>query len=276
MPFTNDIAGGQGSLVRNWLQSANFVTGVSGWQIRKDGNVEFNNGTFRGSITSGDPAGQHIVINNSVTGDAVDVYDASNQLIYSIDNTGAATSFYRGGGISQNTIARISGGSLLFDRIAGAGHQATYQFIPDVGGAGQSNDVHMQVPSSGTGGTLIVDFLSGAFNNTNGPTILSTERGVSGSLVQSDQSRTNNLFHMAYYGGTTDAAGNLALAHGCAFTPSAAVITIDASGTTNPNIVGSMRSAVLGATNFTTSWFIANTGAGYATSIVRFSAIFFG
>lgn len=53
MAFQHDIAGGQGNLIATSLQSPNFQTGIQGWQIRKDGSVEFNNGTFRGTITGG-------------------------------------------------------------------------------------------------------------------------------------------------------------------------------------------------------------------------------
>jgi hypothetical protein len=42
-----------GNLVIPSVQSPNFATGVSGWQIRKDGSVEFNNGVFRGYIIGG-------------------------------------------------------------------------------------------------------------------------------------------------------------------------------------------------------------------------------
>jgi hypothetical protein len=34
------------------MQSEDFETGVSGWQIKGDGDVEFNNGVFRGAITA--------------------------------------------------------------------------------------------------------------------------------------------------------------------------------------------------------------------------------
>lgn len=43
----------QQTLVDGLIQSQNFVTGVSGWQIDADGNAEFNNGTFRGSLVAG-------------------------------------------------------------------------------------------------------------------------------------------------------------------------------------------------------------------------------
>lgn len=46
------IVGGT-ALRRPAIQSPNFVTGVSGWTINADGSVEFNNGTFRGTVTAG-------------------------------------------------------------------------------------------------------------------------------------------------------------------------------------------------------------------------------
>ena len=45
----------QGNLVMQGgnYQSPDFVTGSSGWQIKSDGSVEFNSGTFRGTLTAG-------------------------------------------------------------------------------------------------------------------------------------------------------------------------------------------------------------------------------
>lgn len=230
MPFTNDIAGGQGSLVRNWLQSANFVTGVSGWQIRKDGNVEFNNGTFRGSITSGTNPGQHVVINDGVTGDAVQVYDSGNLLVYNIDKFGLATSYYRGGGVNQNTRVEVGAGQVIFDRVVPGAHPSNILYEPDTAGGGVSADLHMQVVSYGVGAALVMDFLSGAFNGSNGPTVISNERTISGSLVQSDQVRTNNLYHAGQYSLNTNGSGEFTTNHNCSFTPTGCIITQAAPG----------------------------------------------
>jgi hypothetical protein len=51
--FFRGLTQAQGSLVLPSIRSPNFVTGVSGWIIRKDGSVEFNNGIFRGTVTAG-------------------------------------------------------------------------------------------------------------------------------------------------------------------------------------------------------------------------------
>lgn len=50
--YANSILGGASRLIRKAIQSPNFTAGISGWSINKDGSAEFNNGTFRGTITA--------------------------------------------------------------------------------------------------------------------------------------------------------------------------------------------------------------------------------
>lgn len=50
MPFTNPIVGGGGDLIIDKIRSPDFVTGVSGWQIAKDGTAELNETTVRGPV----------------------------------------------------------------------------------------------------------------------------------------------------------------------------------------------------------------------------------
>lgn len=48
---SNIVSTGGGSVLKNGtFKSPNFASGASGWQINSDGNVEFNNGTFRGTL----------------------------------------------------------------------------------------------------------------------------------------------------------------------------------------------------------------------------------
>lgn len=54
MPFANQILGGQNKLIRSSIQSPNYVPGVSGWAIFKDGSAEFNNMTVRGTFNGTD------------------------------------------------------------------------------------------------------------------------------------------------------------------------------------------------------------------------------
>jgi hypothetical protein len=51
VPFRDDILGGL-KLVRSAIQSANFVTGLTGWRIQRAGTAEFSNATIRGSISA--------------------------------------------------------------------------------------------------------------------------------------------------------------------------------------------------------------------------------
>ena len=52
MPFSNPIVGGGGSLILKSIHSPNYVTGVSGWTINKDGTAEFTGVTIRGTLQS--------------------------------------------------------------------------------------------------------------------------------------------------------------------------------------------------------------------------------
>lgn len=52
MGFTNQILGSGGLLLREQIQSANYEPFTSGWVIKQNGDVEFNEGNFRGSITA--------------------------------------------------------------------------------------------------------------------------------------------------------------------------------------------------------------------------------
>jgi hypothetical protein len=53
MPFKNYSLTKGGQLTIGQIFSPDFLEGASGWEIRKDGSVEFNNGTFRGTISGG-------------------------------------------------------------------------------------------------------------------------------------------------------------------------------------------------------------------------------
>lgn len=48
--FNNPLVGGVGKLIRDFIQSPNYVAGDTGWTVNKDGTVEFNSGTFRGTL----------------------------------------------------------------------------------------------------------------------------------------------------------------------------------------------------------------------------------
>lgn len=82
--FQNPIVAGT-TLVRQAIQSPDFVAGVSGWIVRYDGSAEFNNLNIRGSGVFGTVGGQRVEISN--TG-VVSIYDTSNNLVVRLDATG--------------------------------------------------------------------------------------------------------------------------------------------------------------------------------------------
>lgn len=61
MPFENSIVAGS-TLVRPAIKSPNYVTGVSGWSINKDGTAEFSNALVRGTFVAG---GGAVTVNSS-------------------------------------------------------------------------------------------------------------------------------------------------------------------------------------------------------------------
>lgn len=51
--FTNSILAGVGALIRLYIKSPNYVPGVSGWSINKDGSAEFSGALIRGEFDLG-------------------------------------------------------------------------------------------------------------------------------------------------------------------------------------------------------------------------------
>jgi hypothetical protein len=63
--FNNPPVAGQGAIARPDFKSINYSPGVSGWAIFRNGNAEFNNGTFRGIVTASTFQGTDFLINPS-------------------------------------------------------------------------------------------------------------------------------------------------------------------------------------------------------------------
>lgn len=61
--WANPIAAGDGSLIYPALKSPNFVSGSTGWTIRRDGTFELSGGVFRGEIEVDGPNNANIKIN---------------------------------------------------------------------------------------------------------------------------------------------------------------------------------------------------------------------
>ena len=94
---------------QNHIESSNFSTGVSGWRIDSAGNVEFNAGTFRGTLTAGD---LHIP-DQDTTANSFHVDSAGNHWSGATE-TNKATAPFRvsNAGALVATTATITGGDL--------------------------------------------------------------------------------------------------------------------------------------------------------------------
>lgn len=65
--FQNIVVAGT-KLVRDSIQSPNYVVGTTGWSVNQDGSAEFSNATIRGTIIAG---GGNVVVNAN----GLDVFD---------------------------------------------------------------------------------------------------------------------------------------------------------------------------------------------------------
>lgn len=89
MGFSDPIVGGIGTLIRQYIQSPDFIHAVSGWSINEDGSAEFNNIFARGDIDATSitvPAGAdspnpRIVIDNT----GITAYAAGDQVVFRVD-----------------------------------------------------------------------------------------------------------------------------------------------------------------------------------------------
>lgn len=271
MTFRDPILGGN-ELVRTAMQSPNYVAGSAGWRIARDGSVEFNSGTFRGSLSAGSNPGQHFIVSNPATGDVVDVYDSANNLIFAITNQGSANSYATGS--SPNPSIDMQNAHLLFtDNQTPTAHNATMSWSPPTVPASQGT---VTILNSGfTSDVGALEILCGSADGTKRPTVQAIERDRQGSVVVSDQISTNNLVHMGSYSGTTNASGHLIIPHGCGFTPKGCVPVGNAAGTF-ANLTFGVNSAGFTSSNFDTSWSNAATGAPYASSLITMYALLWG
>ncbi len=63
------VAAGDGSLIFPALKSPNYVAGVSGWQLDRDGDIELNDAVIRGELLVSDPDGSYVRIYDQDPGD---------------------------------------------------------------------------------------------------------------------------------------------------------------------------------------------------------------
>lgn len=100
------------------LQSSNFISGSAGWQIQGNGNVEFNDGTFRGALTAAtidiggsDATSFHVDIDGNMWLGAATFNISTNP--FAVSNAGVirAVSGTIGGWTLSSTTIRAGGSS---------------------------------------------------------------------------------------------------------------------------------------------------------------------
>ena len=173
------------------------------------------------TVPTGATTGKRVVIANQANGDAIDVYDALNNLIYAITGQGAAESINPDG-------RRVT----IFDgavQLLGAnGYVDMFYVEPNPFTPSSQPELFIEVfgPSNSYSLLLFAESADG----TKLPTMLGSERNIRGSIVQTDTGGFGpgfgNLVHTGFYTGTVvDAFGDVLIPHGAAFTPQVGNIT---------------------------------------------------
>lgn len=80
MAFSNDVVGGL-TLVRPAIQSADYVPGVRGWRIARDGSAEFASGTFRGPVIVVSPTTGNVLASIGANGNISGQIGSFNDVI---------------------------------------------------------------------------------------------------------------------------------------------------------------------------------------------------
>lgn len=114
--------------ISDTLQSTNFVSGSTGWRIRKNGNAEFNNGTFRGTLDGVDGNFTGTVYVENLEGDVTDTELISVSSTVGADvarpSSGTAYGYATIGTLNFGTVAWarkiVVLGNLRFDNSGGA------------------------------------------------------------------------------------------------------------------------------------------------------------
>ena len=252
------------------IQSPNFAAGSSGWIVRADGSVEFNNGTFRGSLEVGPLSGAHFIVNNTTTGDIIDVYDAANHLIFAVTAAGQAISYTSG--VAPQPSSSLEGARVVFSDNQATPTTARITYTPPATTASQG--VVTILGNAITNDTGALQVFSGSADATKHTTVQAVERNIQGSVVVSDRISTNNLVRASGYSGTTDAAGHLVFNHNCAFFPVRGTLMGTTVGGTFANLTWGLNN--LTATQADVNFHVANTGAAFANSGITFDMVFWG
>lgn len=161
--WSDPIAAGDGSLIYPAIKSPNYQAGALGWNIARDGSVEFNNATIRGTLI----AGGGVV---TLTSTGLRVADVSGTVEYLVNRLGgfAARNIPDNGAISQLSIGQLT-------MIPGAGN-------PSPGGNTAVTRGRVSVNYDSVSGeeTFSLDLVSGSFTGMDDANIKVRSEGATG------------------------------------------------------------------------------------------------
>lgn len=178
----------QQTIANGWLQSGNFVTGSAGWQIKANGDVEFNSGTFRATISGATIIGGVIETNTSSSTRMV-ILGSDNTLTFYNSSNAIVTQL--GGGANVGIGLRVfldattaTGGRVTTSQASGIG----WEFVSS--GNYSSTGINVQLTGatgSGTGINVNNGHSTGEsvfINNTNGAKGISIQNSGAGVGLQ--------------------------------------------------------------------------------------------
>jgi len=158
--FNNSILAGQGTLIRQMIESPNFVSGVSGWIIRKDGSAEFNNLNIRGTFNG---------TNYTINSNGAFFYSgtpAAGNLIQSITNSTGTDPFgnaYLAGTTTYTTIGTVFAVNLNQNAInwySAATEAGPYTKVALIEQTGSGASASLAIDIFSSGGSLVLPNLT--------------------------------------------------------------------------------------------------------------------
>lgn len=223
MGFSNEILGGMSKLIRAAIQSPNFITGVQGWTINKDGSAEFQSLSVGPQQIGPGSLGPGAVTPGTIAAGAIDGQTLNgiiingndvNAVMLNVSGANGGIFMYSSGGGQQTLLDTIAGASKqfvvpaattavtleLWSAGAGGGGNGGAQFLIS-GGAGQGGHygkwnitgltpgqiITYTIPTHGNGGSGV-----GVNGTDGGSASFSTPSSGSGSVTGGTHGQSGN------------------------------------------------------------------------------------
>lgn len=155
MPFSDPIVAG-GKLVIPAIESDNFVTTVSGWRIKRDGDAEFSDVIMRGTLTVVTPNGT-VTVDEHPTSHTPRVLlqnNAGDNIAIGLSGAVPVITYETVGGAIVDTYLADTGSTdtYLMQLVPSSGDVITFAMRDDAGGFGEivvNQEIISQDPAAG-------------------------------------------------------------------------------------------------------------------------------